>query len=90
MRAAHRCDEKVMRDAAGPRPYHRSMLTTELSSTRTLTLVLSESDWRALREAEPDAVGWLQLQIRRRLTGSSSDAQPESGARALEAEFDEY
>ena len=36
-------------------------------STRTLTIVLPESEWQALRTAEPDAIGWLQAQIRRRL-----------------------
>jgi hypothetical protein len=29
--------------------------------------VLSETEWRALREAEPDAVGWMQERIRERL-----------------------
>ena len=42
------------------------MLRTDLD-TRTVTLVLSESEWRALRELEPDSVGWLQSQIRNRL-----------------------
>jgi hypothetical protein len=28
---------------------------------------LPESDWRALRAAEPDAVAWLQERIRERL-----------------------
>ncbi len=36
-------------------------------TTRTLTIVLPESEWQALRTAEPDAIGWLQAQIRRRL-----------------------
>ena len=36
-------------------------------STRTLTIVLPESEWQALRTAEPDAIAWLQAQIRRRL-----------------------
>jgi hypothetical protein len=36
-------------------------------SSRTLTVVLSESEWRALRDVEPDAVGWLQERIRERL-----------------------
>jgi hypothetical protein len=46
-------------------------------SSRTLTVVLSESEWRALREIEPDAVGWMQERIRERLgVGSSSDAKP--------------
>ena len=37
-------------------------------TTRTLTIVLPESDWQALRTAEPDAIAWLQAQIRRRLS----------------------
>ena len=49
------------------------MLPSELTQdhTRTLTLVLPESEWRALRDIEPDAVAWLQLQIRDRLTGNA-------------------
>ena len=39
--------------------------TTE--DTRTLTVVLPEAEWHALRQAEPDAVGWIQEQIRTRL-----------------------
>jgi hypothetical protein len=44
-------------------------------SSRTLTVVLSESDWQALRAIEPDAVGWLHERIRERL-GSASSTQP--------------
>jgi hypothetical protein len=45
-------------------------------SSRTLTVVLSESEWRALRDVEPDAVGWLQERIRERLgVTNSSDNQ---------------
>ena len=66
------------------------MLSTDVPQTRTLTLVLSEPDWRALREAEPDAVGWLQLQIRRRHTGSADETRPEPGPRLPEQEFDDY
>jgi hypothetical protein len=40
------------------------------AATRTLTIVLPEEDWRALRAAEPDAIGWLQERIRERLAGS--------------------
>jgi hypothetical protein len=43
------------------------MPTTEYADTRTVTLVLPESDWHALRELEPDTVNWLQSQIRERL-----------------------
>ena len=52
---------------------------THLRSTatsRTLTVVLSESDWQALRAVEPDAVGWLQERIRERLGTAASQEQP--------------
>ncbi len=42
-------------------------------STRTLTIVLPESEWQALRTAEPDAIAWLQAQIRRRLDERAVD-----------------
>jgi hypothetical protein len=54
------------------------MINAEGSPTRTLTIVLPESDWRALRAAEPDAVAWLQARIRERL----ASAGPESRAYA--------
>ena len=46
------------------------------ANSRALTVVLSESDWRALREVEPDAVGWLHERIRERLGTRSSDVKP--------------
>lgn len=46
------------------------------AATRTLTIVLPEDDWRALRAAEPDAIGWLQERIRERLAGAQG---PEAG-----------
>jgi hypothetical protein len=53
------------------------MLNSDPVPTRTLTLVLSESEWRALRAAEPDALGWLQSQIRSRLAaGAPNPARP--------------
>jgi hypothetical protein len=49
------------------------MMSPELQhDTRTLTLVLPESEWRALRAIEPDAVGWLQDRIRERLAHSAA------------------
>jgi hypothetical protein len=57
-----------MRSTGGCCAYHPRMLTPEHAATRTLTLVLPESDWHALRELEPDTVRWLQSQIRERLT----------------------
>jgi hypothetical protein len=48
------------------------MMHTEAVETRTLTIVLPESEWRALRAQEPDAIGWLHAQIRSRLEGDSS------------------
>ena len=56
-----------------------------LEDTRTLTVVLPEADWRALRAAEPDAVAWLQRQIRSRL-----DAPAASGTAAADDIDDEY
>ena len=53
------------------------------ATSRTLTVVLSESDWRALREVEPDAVGWLQERIRERLgTTDSPDQKPAASHRS--------
>lgn len=65
-------------------PIIAPMLRTDLT-TRTVTLVLTESDWRALREVEPDSVGWLQSQIRLRLAG-----KPQPGVQPEPAEDDEY
>ena len=55
-------------------PYHLGMINAEGLPTRTLTIVLPESDWRALRAAEPDAVAWLQARIRERLASESGSA----------------
>ena len=67
MRAAHCRHEKTLRDAPGRPLYHAAMINGQPVSTRTLTLVLPEADWRALREAEPDAIAWLHARIRERL-----------------------
>jgi hypothetical protein len=37
-----------------------------------LTVVLNESDWRAFRAVEPDAIGWLHERIQERLGARSS------------------
>jgi hypothetical protein len=50
-------------------------------STRTLTIVLPESEWQALRTAEPDAIAWLQAQIRRRLDTTDDSRQSAVGGR---------
>ena len=55
------------------------------TATRTLTIVLPEAEWQALRTAEPDAIGWLQKQIRQRL----GDDKPESRQNTSWAD-DEY
>jgi hypothetical protein len=62
------------------------MMTTESTATRTLTIVLPESEWRALRTAEPDAIGWLQAQIRQRLSSDNGSASPGSNAKAASSE----
>jgi len=48
------------------------MMNVETTMTRTLTIVLPEADWRALRTAEPDAIGWLLERIRERLASPAS------------------
>lgn len=64
------------------------MMTRDFQETRTLTLVLPESDWRALRAVEPDALGWLQDRVRERLAHSAGrlPQRPESS----ELADDEY
>jgi hypothetical protein len=49
------------------------MMHIDSTATRTLTLVLPESAWRALRTAEPDAIGWLYAQIQRRLENAAPE-----------------
>lgn len=60
------------------------MINADGAPTRTLTIVLPESDWRALRAAEPDAVAWLQARIRERLAASGTPSRaygsPSSGS----------
>lgn len=46
------------------------------ATSRTLTVVLSESEWQALRAVEPDAVGWLQERIRERLGAVAKTEEP--------------
>jgi hypothetical protein len=46
------------------------------AASRTLTVVLPESDWQALRAVEPDAVGWLHERIRERLGNAAREQQP--------------
>jgi len=72
MRPKHQLHENFMRDSGLDRSYHASMIKSEANPTRTLTLVLPEADWKALREAEPDAIGWLRTQIQNRLAASST------------------
>jgi hypothetical protein len=58
------------------RLYHLSMSHPRSPvDSRSLTVVLSESEWRALRAVEPDAVGWLQAQIRQRLDGAAPESK---------------
>ena len=77
-----------MRFADGSSPYHRPMYRTDIQYTRTLTLVLPETEWRALRDAEPDAVGWLRRQIRDRLTPAAESRRLQS-IRSEDAAWDE-
>jgi hypothetical protein len=75
MRAAHGSDQISMVVVPRRRPYHRPMHSQiAIEETRTLTVVLPEADWRALRQAEPDAVAWIQQQIRSRLATRPASA----------------
>jgi len=65
------------------------MLTTDFRYTRTLTLVLHETEWRALRDVEPDAVAWLQSQIRSRLAADDT-TRPTPPAPVYAVHDDEY
>jgi hypothetical protein len=76
MRTRHGRHAQVLQDTPEAGTYHRLMINAEGAPTRTLTIVLPESDWRALRAAEPDAVAWLQARIRERL------ASPEASSSA--------
>lgn len=90
MRQVHGFDEKTMLVFARTGAYHRVMLATDNDFTRSLTLVLSESEWRALRDAEPDAVGWLQRQIRNRLSSAKPSSGPVAGKEPEYSVEDEY
>lgn len=75
-----------MHDSNGAVPYHGSMMNSEANATRTLTLVLPEADWKALRAAEPDAIGWLRAQIQNRLALPSAPWSSRSNPTAPTAE----
>lgn len=75
-----------MHDTHGSRVYHPPMIHSERGETRILTIVLPESDWRALRAQEPDAIAWLQAQIRRRLDSTTSAQRPGSSPSAATAD----
>jgi hypothetical protein len=72
-----------------PVSYDASIMNPEVNPTRTLTLVLPEADWKALREAEPDAIGWLRAQIQNRLATSGTWQSPNPTSTA-EWNEDEY
>ena len=71
-------------------PYHPRMLHPDLPETRTLTVVLPEAEWRALRDAEPDALGWLQRQIRNRLSAAPPPSVEPAPASSTYSTEDEY
>lgn len=66
---------KLCRTRHSPDRIISLMINAEGAPTRTLTIVLPESDWRALRAAEPDAVAWLQARIRERLASPGTQAR---------------
>jgi len=70
---------KLCGTRGAPVSYDASIMNPESNLTRTLTLVLPEADWKALREAEPDAIGWLRTQIQNRLAAPSGSWQSPAG-----------
>jgi hypothetical protein len=69
--------------------YHAIIMNSESNPTRTLTLVLPEADWKALREAEPDAIGWLRAQIQNRLATSGMPWSSPTAASSAQSWLDE-
>jgi hypothetical protein len=63
---------KVLHHSRRRVSYDPDMIDADANATRTLTLVLPEADWKALRAAEPDALGWLRAQIQHRLAVPSA------------------
>ena len=96
IRRRHRFHQKVMRDTWWTVFYDASIMNPESNLTRTLTLVLPEADWKALREAEPDAIGWLRAQIQNRLAtqganwSSNASPAPATTAESWWGNEDEY
>jgi len=96
IRPGHRFHQKVMRDTCSTVFYDANIMNPESNLTRTLTLVLPEADWKALREAEPDAIGWLRTQIQNRLAArganwsSSASPAPATTAESWWGNEDEY
>ena len=93
---AHAAHAKVLRDTLPAKIVHCRIMSKldGKEVTRTLTIVLPESEWHALRNVEPDAIGWLQERIRERL-GSSSEREGrfEATSRATSESYwgaDEY
>jgi hypothetical protein len=42
------------------------------ASTRVIAVVLTEEEWRAFRDIEPEPLAWLQQQIRARIEKAAS------------------
>jgi len=81
---------KLCATHGSPVSYDASIMNPEVNPTRTLTLVLPEADWKALREAEPDAIGWLRAQIQNRLSTSGTAWQSPNPTSTAEWNEDEY
>ena len=96
MRTAHGCDKKSMVVCSRVQSYDPRMQETTLAyptgiaETRAMTLVLSESEWRALKAIEPDAIGWLQRQISNRIATQGERAVRAAAQAADVSHNDEY
>jgi hypothetical protein len=55
--------------------YINQSTTEEIpASTRVVSVVLTEEEWRAFRAIEPEPLAWIQQQIRTRVERAASAA----------------
>ena len=77
----------ALRDSQLRRNLHKA--TTTIREKRA-GVVAELPDWQALRTAEPDAIGWLQAQIRQRLGESKGAGRFAGPAGSTADSYDDY
>ena len=76
-----------MRPVTTASPYDGFVMPIDVLETRSLTVVLSETEWLALRTVERDPIAYLKDQIKSRLKG---EAKPDSSSQSAFSETDDY